>query len=697
MLIGCTQFYQDKNEVESTSTPTMMPSTTSTATPIVTPTPQIPILLGTPSPNSSSEILEGNVSNIQNIAIINGFPTFQSAVSKDGNYLYIATTEGIYIYDTFSKTLIQRFDAYIDCIDCYGYPGGGWRGNIDISDDGKRFVVSNIETIQVWSIEGFLIFEKPRETYETEHAQGTAPVVNISPDGSLITFSDFDFNRFPQRIFQIINVDNKNLIYEWDGQGENLNSKYEIEFSHDNSIIETVDYINDEVIFRFWSTVDFKEIPKDDVRTSNAFSNGDLQYAEFENGFMIVRDKLDKKILYEVQIIQWNNEWQDYVERGYAIKFAQPLFSSDGKKAITLDYYEYNSGPYKWNYFPHLNNDYVKSISLWNLETEKKISQKNVSLSDLSSVIISDDGSIINYLDGFFDAATAWMDYNLIGNLRFISNDLIVFTPQFFSKWVSMGNDSIDEPYQCSIDLNLSQLICPLHKAYDLVGGIKLLNQNITKGRIYGIFQDLIIKREDNNRLGEIEVWDDSRKVQVLGNSVNFYEQKYAAFADIYIDNYSIIYIYDIQNRDIVFEKKYPVWSGHTPVFNFDGNTIAVLYYENHTRSNHHYIEFINFTEKKIVSRIKVNATDKYYPEAISYSLDGKLIAISYRDGTIRIIRTEDGNVIREWKAHNTRIIGLSFSPDGKRIISMDEVSFIKVWGVPPFNWDPISLSNSLN
>ncbi len=68
----------------------------------------------------------------------------------------------------------------------------------------------------------------------------------------------------------------------------------------------------------------------------------------------------------------------------------------------------------------------------------------------------------------------------------------------------------------------------------------------------------------------------------------------------------------------------------------------------------------------------------------ISYSPDGKHIASSSADCTVKVWDTQTGRVTTTFKGHANVVDGVSFSPDGKRIASASADHTLKLWNVDP-------------
>ena len=54
----------------------------------------------------------------------------------------------------------------------------------------------------------------------------------------------------------------------------------------------------------------------------------------------------------------------------------------------------------------------------------------------------------------------------------------------------------------------------------------------------------------------------------------------------------------------------------------------------------------------------------------MTFSPDGELSALGGRDGRLEVLRCADGSVVQSWPAHSGLILGASFSPDGRSLVT---------------------------
>jgi WD40 repeat protein len=66
----------------------------------------------------------------------------------------------------------------------------------------------------------------------------------------------------------------------------------------------------------------------------------------------------------------------------------------------------------------------------------------------------------------------------------------------------------------------------------------------------------------------------------------------------------------------------------------------------------------------------------------ISYAPDGRLIAVGKQDGTIDLLDSQTLKVLGELKGHRGRIADIQFSPDGRLLVSAAYDGTVQLWGV---------------
>jgi WD40 repeat protein len=69
-------------------------------------------------------------------------------------------------------------------------------------------------------------------------------------------------------------------------------------------------------------------------------------------------------------------------------------------------------------------------------------------------------------------------------------------------------------------------------------------------------------------------------------------------------------------------------------------------------------------------------------PNAIDWSPNGELFAVGFADGTIGIFRVSDKQLLQTLTGHSMRVTGVAFSPDGKTLASGSLDGTIRLWSI---------------
>src|SRR5207247_7522000 len=110
----------------------------------------------------------------------------------------------------------------------------------------------------------------------------------------------------------------------------------------------------------------------------------------------------------------------------------------------------------------------------------------------------------------------------------------------------------------------------------------------------------------------------------------------------------------------------------HSLAFSPDGNVPA----------SGSYREVKLWRRPKDVQKFNLPAIARQAVLAVAVSPDGKRLATSGDDGSIRLWNPTTGKSIRKLSGHKGAVNGLSFSPDSRKLVSGSADKTIRVWDV---------------
>ena len=71
---------------------------------------------------------------------------------------------------------------------------------------------------------------------------------------------------------------------------------------------------------------------------------------------------------------------------------------------------------------------------------------------------------------------------------------------------------------------------------------------------------------------------------------------------------------------------------------------------------------------------------EKKWLNFITFSPDGKKLAIANYEGGVRILDIDSGKILQELKGHEARLTSIAFSPDGKRLVTASYDKTARIW-----------------
>jgi WD40 repeat protein len=134
-----------------------------------------------------------------------------------------------------------------------------------------------------------------------------------------------------------------------------------------------------------------------------------------------------------------------------------------------------------------------------------------------------------------------------------------------------------------------------------------------------------------------------------------------------------------IQLSDIATGKRFSMkgpkstgWFPNAPSFSPDGKLLASVDSENK-------IEIWDFASGQEVCRLRVHRSQV---KATALSPDGKMLVSAGADRTIRLWDVATGKSLHEIYGHQDEVLAIAFSPDGKRIASASADTTVLIWDI---------------
>ena len=727
----------------ATPSPTAQsPTATATVTqsPTATSTPILPVRLGTSFPIPNEPISVDNVTRIRELGRY-GLPRSLNKLSADGKLLFVASEEGVDIYDTQTNQLLNRLEVSIK----YHYQmrkgGPYWyafdKGDLGINTDGSRIVLVTEKEIQVFSREGEQLYSLPRHSENASAA--------ISPDGTLLVVSDKDEKG--KSLFQMIKVDSKESIYNWDGKNLTMHGE-KPGFSPDGSYIAT----ESGSVLWVWSTGDWSKVSTVPINHTNAnmyswvFSRDSTLIAVAHDYTVTVYQIADRsKVVCEIDDL--------------AAIPPEPLgmaFSPDGKKIAVVESISDNLKPFS-RFSPYPQD---RGIGIWQITDGKRLSKKSTRGTDFidpSLVRLRDSGEIVTYnvpgskeLGYWYsngDATTIKTAFQFSKDetaltyrldirsyvcsdaacvLRFNEKSDCVWEPEWDS-YEGCGSNAGIHPHSNFI-LGSDGQFYTLSTNYEQLHGRGFSNKiELYSGRGGGNliayqgpsqpdsrFEDLIALSTANKTLF-YRVWNnqfnsswtlnalDFTTGQTVGSWISWFfphvkisqDDRYAFFVVSEMSGhrqFRKLFIFDLKNHKEMFQIKSDfIYDLAYDIFPAD-RVFAYARYIN-IKKNIDLCQSKFENPEVCVKFDYENVQGLPAPMDMSYSPDGTLLAVALSDGRIVILDTRSGKLIHEWQAwkevsespYGTGKVRLVFSPTGRVLATFSNTDgFVKIWGVWP-------------
>jgi serine/threonine protein kinase len=342
------------------------------------------------------------------------------------------------------------------------------------------------------------------------------------------------------------------------------------------------------------------------------------------------------------------------------------------------------------------------AIELWDVHKNMKVKNVNF-LSDINTLILSPDHLLAaaSYGDGSIRVYDINNNKQLglqkeftpisIFAISFTNNDTILATSnnQVIRFWkISTGEmlnskeiQSVYNDYRPTISFSPSG---KYFASWSLQDGIIQIWK--TDGHLLRTIVSDQTRRFDNVRIstgetkiaaiaygGEIHIWDFQTGIflHTLG-SRSSYGLDFSTDDKSLLSTGSSIRLWDLTSANLVFD--IDANNSQSAIFAPDGKTFAT------TSTWSSSIDLWNVSSNL---RTKTIGTGTRVSTSVLFSPDGGLFAVGCIDGSVLLIRTQDGMIIRTFAGQSKAISSLDFSSDGKLLASGSADGSVRLWEVP--------------
>jgi WD40 repeat protein len=663
-----------------TAEPTATSTPTSTPTVTPTPTPALPQAMSTPMPDGLRVISVDNVTKTREIAYW-GSPAIRAfQTSTDGKLGFLATTAGVVVFDLESNQILGKFEPVIRSS----------ANSFSITSTGNRFAVLTSLAVEVWDISDGLIFKLPiqaRGSIEKEYYSSA----KISPNGKILVIRDCeDPTEFWATKITLYEVESGHKI---DSQ-PNLGYVEKFDFSPDGNWFVAWER---ERSGSLWRTVDWsreRDIAINPGQTVAGFSP-DGKIIAFQDDNLVLFYQIEGwKLIRQINMFVQNAQYN-----------SQVVFSSDGALVGIRGTNEFTV----WSLDTGDQlGEYQKLENPWKVLNEGIPTQLQIPEQIIGT-------SQIARRAGFLAGGT-WqrlVDQTLFWSQTFYKYLNFPETERYYvACTIPLGSASNCQEHSGALYAHKDGNFYTLQEASQ-VGVYDIVPAFVENGASIGsLKQDGLLKWiSSDNRYGLIthgwitygfksEFWDfsEGRLIKQWAGSVSFYDVspdgRFLALAIRQICGQrecgENLIVYDIETDSILRNQAPPKLNSDFKALKFSPN--GDLFYSILEYTDNPFVQFFVFnpvTQEHKDSGFSINVDD-YYFDTMTFTPDGKLLALGMPDGMIRIFDATTYNEITSWQAHHGMITYIEFTLDGKLIISdsydnyVSGDGFIRAWGVWP-------------
>ena len=657
---------------------------------------QVPAISSTPVGTRAQKETQAIISpeNVSDLIVKEKiFPFFPPIISISGNHAVIAVGDlkGVHIYLADSQEAIMSIDVSLP--DCRY----GWDAFLALDHTGNFIALVTNKGIEVWQVGGGRVYQAPfvhDQALDPRTCGLDIPQIALSPGGKLLAVSGFgvggeDYGDY----FQIIDLSNNEVLYEWNGSGESPHGQFQtfpgLGFSSDGKVLQTFDPINFVNVidrsdsFMFWSTDNWQQLQPDSDSVQESVDAGGLTYAISNNEAVEVISKTTNQPLIKKKSEGCTREYPCSV-----------IFSPDGSKFAILKRSEN---------LAFKREQLISRIEIYSLESGAELSSQEILVRNKNAVHLTDEGEIVS-LHRLPENTPQWWTHTAYINGFFNHHDgLIAFTPQI------ADIKSLLPAYSstCFIDLESTDLIC--EEGVSQPDGKILSIEKIESG---------FVIREKGNILSQVkyppgdaqDAWQIRLKAydQSTGMGyfcldrnlreetcvvMNFQEnqiilEQVDLFGLINIREFDLSSYIDLEKKElnIFYEasgRRVQVHSYNAityplkPAFNNENPNI--FYLVENVENGDLYVEEIDLVEASVLKRYTFEILSEITPTAMAVNHNTDLLVISDDAGNIHFLDLLSSEFVRTFPISRSDVIDLIFSRDDKNLVIMDATGEIIV------------------
>ena len=686
------------------------PAATDIPAPTATPTPDLPLKIGTSLPVSMTVFNNENVENLQEIGVAqNGYRI--TRMTSDRKNVYIADRSGITLCemsvekplipsgaDAFSeeknktivpcKKIIDHWDFLLRLNENQTFNPG----DFVITPTGSHFLVVTDNDIQIYDRGGDLVgaLSIPETDFKAELSvdgkyaaltySGKVHIINnrdgqtsFEDDGTNAEFSpDGKFLAVQKRMaVYLYSTSDWSPVYEFP---QDSGSGWAI--SGNGQWI--ANYVGNDVVIHNLADGEHSRTIKD--LTYRYLSETSTRYTKFVPDYLVISNEGEYLIGITVM---------STVSEEYHTSIAQPMEEIQGKIINVITDMDSNA----LNQVADVANVAVDDqFNIYYLGTEKPWKYH----AETQRFYFTKEGNTLlytAYADDPYERSnelctlTSSLDVVCQSkNIQIDSEGNILTKDNFGTAWVKVEIDPNASNTGMLIKSFKDLGISVNEDAHMTSYNVKVLNQkqNCFIGSYKG--EDRVVDMET----GEIlRTWKTG-----INHPVVSPDSDYASFlySDLSVGGFSRVGYYDFENNK--FQLLH--YETRPSSFAFSHTSERLLGIENESIKNgkDKIIAYTLSSEDAAISETVAEFAYLDHPEVgrlntLAISPDDSLIIAGTDKGYLLAFDPEDGSLIHSWQAHeNAAILATALSPDGTNLYSSSAFGEIKVWGSQPFEWD---------